>query len=316
MDKVALGSTGIMVNPLVYGTLPLGPLQAGLTPAEGGWLIRHALEQGVTMIDTAELYDTYSHIRAGLEGFRGEAVVVSKTHAADAPTARVHVERALRELGRERIDVFHVHGARIADPFTERADVLEELLLMKGEGKIAHVGISSHYISAFRKAVDHPEIEVVHPLINRTGMGILDGSATEMGEAIAACARAGKGVYAMKALAGGNLISEARASISYVLGLEGIQGIAIGMLSTAEIDANLALFRDGTADETVWQKLESRQRRLRIMDKFCKGWGFCVEAGASKALSVVDGVARVDEEACILCGYCGAACPEFMIRVV
>lgn len=164
--------------------------------------------------------------------------------------------------------------------------------------------------------MDHPEIEVVHPLINRTGMGILDGSAAEMGAAISACAGAGKGVYAMKALAGGNLISEARDSIRYVLGLEGIHGVAIGMLSIAEIDANLELFRDGTADEAVWQKLESRRRRLRIMEKFCKGCGFCVEACASNALSVVDGVARVDEEACILCGYCGAACPEFMIRVV
>lgn len=316
MDKVALGSTGLTINPLVYGTLPLGPLQAGLSPEEGGRLIRHALERGVTMIDTAELYETYSHVRTGLEGFRGDVVVVTKTHAADAPTARAHVERALRELGRERLDIVHLHGARIADPFTERADVLAELLRMKGEGKIGHVGISSHYIAAFRKAVDHPEIEVVHPLINRTGMGILDGSAAEMGAAISACAGAGKGVYAMKALAGGNLISEARDSIRYVLGLEGIHGVAIGMLSIAEIDANLELFRDGTADEAVWQKLESRRRRLRIMEKFCKGCGFCVEACASNALSVVDGVARVDEEACILCGYCGAACPEFMIRVV
>ena len=46
MSQVALGATGLRINPLVYGTLPLGPLQAGLTPEEGGRLIRHALERG------------------------------------------------------------------------------------------------------------------------------------------------------------------------------------------------------------------------------------------------------------------------------
>jgi aryl-alcohol dehydrogenase-like predicted oxidoreductase len=316
MKQVTLGNTGLKINPLVYGTLPLGPLQAGLTPEEGGRLIRHALERGVNLLDTAELYQTYPHIRAALNGFSGEVHIVSKTHAPDGKLARAHVERGLRELGIERFAVVHLHGARIADPFVERSGVLEELLMMKAEGKIAHVGLSSHYICAMRKAVEHPEIEVVHPLINRTGMGILDGSAAEMAVAIAANARSGKGVYTMKALAGGNLISEARASFRYVLGLEGVHGVAIGMLSEAEIDANLALLGEGVAEDGVWQGLENRRRKLRIMTQFCKGCGACVDACTANALSLVDGKACVDEDACILCGYCAASCPEFMIRVV
>jgi predicted aldo/keto reductase-like oxidoreductase len=268
------------------------------------------------MLDTAALYGTYPHIREGLKEWRGPVTIASKTHAADAATARLHVEEALRELALERLDIVHIHGARLSDPFTDRAAVLEELLRMKDEGKIAHVGLSSHYIEAFRLALGHPEIEVVHPLINRTGMGILDGSAAEMAEAIAACSRAGKGVYAMKALAGGNLISEARQSLSYVAALEGVHGVAIGMLSEREIAANIAFFESGTVDDEVWKGLESRRRRLKIMELFCKGCGQCVEVCASKALSLVDGKAVVDESACVLCGYCSADCPDFMIRVV
>ncbi|HTG80752.1 MAG TPA: aldo/keto reductase [Geobacteraceae bacterium] len=316
MKKVALGTTGLYITPLIYGTLPLGPLQAGLSPAEGGKLIRHALELGVNMLDTAELYETYPHIRAGIEGFGGELYIASKTHAPDAPLARAHVERALRELGRERLDLVLLHGARIADPFVERAEVLAELLRMKEEGKIAHVGLSSHFIAAIRKAADHPEIEVVHPLINRIGMGILDGTAEEMAAAIRACSRRGAGVYAMKALAGGNLIAQARASIRYVLDLPGVHAIALGMLSEEEIEANLALVSGGTTDEAVWQQLERKRRKLRIMERFCKGCGMCVPACTNDALSLRDGKAHVDDAACILCGYCGAACPEFLIRVV
>ena len=316
MQQVTLGNTDISIFPLIYGTLPLGPLQAGLTPEEGGRLIRHALERGVSMLDTATLYETYPHVRAGIAGYTGPLHIATKTHAPDAPTARSHVEMALRELGRERIDILHLHGARVADPFIERADVLAELLKMKDEGKIAHLGLSSHYISAIRKAAVHPEIEVIHPLINRTGMGILDGGPAEMAEAIDLCARAGKGVYGMKALAGGNLISEARQSFRYVLNVPGMHALAVGMLSEHEIDANIALINDGIAEDAVWEELESKRRKLRIMDRFCKGCGLCVAACTNNALSITDGKAQVDEAACILCGYCGAACPEFIIRVV
>lgn len=316
MKRVQLGTTGIGIFPLIYGTLPLGPLQAGIAPREGGRLIRHALEQGITMLDTAALYGTYPHVWEGLKGWQGEVTIATKTHAADAAGAREHVELALRELGRERLDIVHIHGARVADPFTERAEVLEALLMMKQEGKVAHVGLSSHYIEAFRKTASHPEIEVVHPLINKNGMGILDGTAAEMTEAIAACAGSGQGVYAMKALAGGNLISEARQSLAFVAGIPGIHGVAVGMLSEQEIDANVAFFEHKEMDEAVWEGLESRRRRLLIMERFCKGCGKCIEICGSRALSLVGGKAVVDEATCVLCGYCGSGCPEFFIRVV
>jgi len=157
---------------------------------------------------------------------------------------------------------------------------------------------------------------VVHPLINRIGMGILDGSPEEMAEAIRLCAAAGKGVYAMKALAGGNLIAEARASFAYVLGLSGVHGVAVGMLSEQEIDANVALFSGVEPDAALWEELERRRRRLAIMQNFCKSCGNCVSACGSGALALVNGKPVVDEAACVLCGYCGAECPEFIIRVV
>ncbi len=316
MKKVTLGSTGIEISPLVFGTLPLGYLQANLSAAEGGKLIRYALERGVNILDTATLYETYQHVRAGLKGFRGEVTVVTKTHAADAATARAQVERGLQELGRERLDIVHVHAARIEDPFVDRAEVIAELLKMKAEGKIAHVGLSSHFICAVAKAATQPEIEVVHPLINRIGMGILDGTAAEMAAAIRLCASAGKGIYTMKALAGGNLIAAARASFAYVLDLEGVHGVAVGMLSEKEIDANIALFSGEAPDAAQWQELESRKRRLAIMKNFCKGCGNCVDACVNHALLLVNGKPVVDEAACVLCGYCGAECPEFIIRVV
>jgi len=315
LRKVKFGDTGLTLSPLVFGTLPLGGLQARVSPEGGGRLIRHALEQGVTMIDTAFLYGTFDHVREGLKGYTGEVMVSSKTHAPDAGTARQHVERTLREVGIEGLDVLLLHGARISDPFAERAAVFEEICRMKEEGLAKTIGVSSHYISAIRQAAVHPEVDVVHPLINREGMGILDGGAQEMAQAISLAASNGKGVYAMKALAGGNFISSARESISWVLGLEGVHALAIGMMSEAEIEANLALVEDGSAPDEIWEPLEEGSRKLTIMREFCTGCGACVEVCRDGALGMVEGAAMVDPELCVLCGYCGAACPEFIIRV-
>ncbi len=315
MEKVGLGSTGFRIHPLVFGTLPLGPLQAGLPVEEGSALIRHALERGVRLIDTAELYRTYPYIREALRGYGGEFHLASKTHASDAQTARRHVENALREIDVKHLDIVLLHGARLTDPFDERGAVFEELLRMRDEGKIGHVGISTHSISAARKAATHPDVNVLHPLINHTGMGILDGGAVEMADVIADAAKEGKWIYAMKALAGGNLIRDARASFRYVLDLPGVHAVAVGMLSTKEIDANLALFSGKTPEEKVWRELESRRRRITVM-AFCKGCGDCVPACTNEALWVSEGKARVKKENCILCGYCAAACPDFAIRVV
>jgi aryl-alcohol dehydrogenase-like predicted oxidoreductase len=312
---VKFGETGLHVSSLVFGTLPLGTLQARVPEAEGGRLIRLALERGVNLIDTAYMYGTFGHVREGIRGYTGEVMVASKTHAEDAATARSHVESALREMNLGRLDVLLLHAGRIADPFGERAAVFEELCRMRDEGIAGVIGVSSHHISVVREAAHNPEVDVVHPLINRTGMGILDGSAREMAAVIALAASSGKGVYAMKALAGGNLISSARESISWVKELEGVHVLALGMMSQAEIEANIALLDEGSAPDEVWAPLEKGRRSLTIMKDFCIGCGACIEVCRDGALSMVEGAASVDPSICVLCGYCGAACPQFIIRV-
>ena len=79
-----------------------------------------------------------------------------------------------------------------------------------------------------------------------------------MDNAIAHCAAAGKGIYAMKALAGGNFISDARNKFRYVLNLEGVHGVAVGMLSKEEIDGNALI--SGVPIEIQ----SGRELRLRI----------------------------------------------------
>ena len=63
MKQNALGNTGIQVSKICFGSLTMGPLQRNLSTFEGASLIEYAYERGVNFIDTAELYETYAHIR-------------------------------------------------------------------------------------------------------------------------------------------------------------------------------------------------------------------------------------------------------------
>lgn len=304
------------MGPLVFGTLPMGHLQAGMTPDEGGRLIAHALAKGIKAVDTAEMYGTYRHIKRGIEIAGKTPFIITKTHAADKRGAREHLERALSEMGVERLDVANVHGARLEDPIGDRSEVIEEILKMKSEGKIGRLGLSTHRIAVAEKALQHPEIEIIHPLINKSGLGIIDGPPQRMADAISALAKAGRTIYAMKALAGGNLIANALENINHVRSLPGIHAVAIGMLSETEINANAELFLKNTADPAQWATLSGRKRKLAIMKNFCTGCGTCVETCSDNALTIENGVATVDEQKCVLCGYCAAACPAFLLRVI
>ena len=51
-----LGNTGIEVSELCFGILPMGPLQADISPEDGGELILSAMKQGVTFFDAAQMY--------------------------------------------------------------------------------------------------------------------------------------------------------------------------------------------------------------------------------------------------------------------
>jgi aryl-alcohol dehydrogenase-like predicted oxidoreductase len=316
LPQVELGNSGLKVSRLAFGSLPMGPLQANMTVAQGAAVIRHALERGVTFLDTAASYRNYAHIREALRGFPGRVVIATKTQARTYEHAQEHVRAALTELGLEKLDICLVHGARSADPLAERGDALRCLLECQASGLIGVVGISTHAVRVVRQAAQMPEIQVIHPLINQTGMGILDGTAQDMADAIADADARGKGIYAMKALAGGNLLQQRAQALGYVLALPGVDAVAVGMVNEGEVDYNVALF----SGETVTPELESaapvRSKRLVILQRLCEGCGECVAACPNGAMSLVEQKSRVDADRCILCGYCSPACKQFAIRMV
>jgi predicted aldo/keto reductase-like oxidoreductase len=310
-----LGRSGILVSPLCFGTLTLGPLQAGLPLKAGARLIRYALERGINFFDTADLYGTYPYLKEGLRGWGGETVIAGKSYDYTAEGMEKSLSRALRETGREHLDLFLLHEQESALTLKGHGEALEYLLRARERGLIRAVGISTHHVAAVRAACRLPELDVIHPLLNFQGIGIRDGSREDMVKALEEAAALGLGIYAMKPLGGGHLLSQAREAFRYILGLPFLASTAVGMQDEREIDVNCCYFSGGLPPRELTESLARRERRLIIHD-WCQGCGQCLAACRRQALSLAGGKARVDGSACLLCGYCGGSCPQFCLKII
>jgi len=316
MKKIALGKTGIEVTELCFGALPLGPLQADISIEKGSKLIRAALENGINFIDTAEVYKTYPHIRRAIEDYDGEVIIATKSHAETYEEMEKSIQESIIALNRDYIDIFLLHAARVTSAvFKKRAGALQCLKDYRAKRIIRAIGISTHVIEIVKRAVEVKEIDIIFPIINKMGLGIVGGNALDMIKAIASAEQAGKGLYAMKALAGGRLIGELEDAINYVRKLKGISSVAIGMISEDELEMNIKIFNDEKIVYDVFNQKIKPNKKLFIAP-YCIGCGNCVKTCPSQALSLVDGKAEVNHDLCILCGYCNPVCPEFAIRIV
>ena len=312
-----LPQLGRTVTRLGLGALPMGPLQRTLSVAAGARVVRAAVEGGITFIDTATLYGTYEHIALGLKGWGGTVTVATKTHArADRALAEKHIETALKELDRDVIDIMLCHCARGRFTEDEWGPTLEALLAARDKGLIRMVGLSSHSVAGVMDAVRHPAMDVVHPLINLKGMGIIDGGVEEMLAAIREAHQAGMFVYAMKSLAGGNFVPIREEALRFIFGVGELDAVVVGMVTPQEVDWNLRFAAGRPIPADLARDTELSTKRLSIVALACEGCGECVEHCENGALSVVDGKVTVDHDRCILCGYCAPHCSRLAIRMV
>lgn len=309
-----LGATGLYVSALCFGSLTLGPLQKNLSPRDGGTVIKAAIARGVNFIDTAELYDNYKHIK---EGCRGEQDIVlsSKSYAYTYQGMKESIEKALTSMGKDCIEIFGMHEQSSRLTLKGHQEALAALVDAKQAGLIKAISVSTHFVEVVRAAAMYDEIDVIHPLINQAGLGIADGTVSDMLSAIEFAAYMGKGIYAMKALGGGHLSGKSEEAFKWVLALPGIASIAVGMRDVDEVSVNCAVF-SGVLPERSSLERVSKTKRDIFIEEYCTGCGRCVEACSTGALTIDKQKAVIDRAKCIRCAYCAAHCQHFCIKVV
>jgi ferredoxin len=136
-----------------------------------------------------------------------------------------------------------------------------------------------------------------------------------MEKAISYAKSKGKGIYAMKIFGGGNLSKDTEECFKYALNLRDLDSMAIGMITRDEIDYNINKILGLKIDESLSSKVKNRNKKL-LVEFWCTGCGTCVEKCHQNAMEIIHGKAEVNSEKCLVCGYCGAYCPQFCIKVV
>jgi aryl-alcohol dehydrogenase-like predicted oxidoreductase len=160
---------------LQVGRIGLGAMGMSAAYALGGFddaesirTIHRALDLGVTLIDTAEVYGPYINeelLARALQGRRDQVVLATKfgliSHTgrdgldSSPDNIRVAVDGSLKRLGTDYIDLYYQHRLDRGTPIEDTVEALAELV---AAGKIRHIGLSEVGVNTIRRA------HAVHPI--------------------------------------------------------------------------------------------------------------------------------------------------------
>ena len=163
-----LGASGIEISPLAWGMWRLA--EDGRSAAEAAKLVHAALEAGITLLDTADIYGfdgksgfgdaeaLLGEVLAAEPALRGRMVLASKggiipplPYDQSAEYLTAALEATLRRLQTETIDLYQIHRPDILAHPQEVARVLDDAL---SAGKIRSIGVSN-FTQAQTAALNH-----------------------------------------------------------------------------------------------------------------------------------------------------------------
>ncbi len=157
MTYANLGKTGLLVSRLCFGTMTFGQSQwklGGVDQKLADEMVRTVLDHGINFFDTADVYSAgqSEEILGKALGAKRQAVVIATKVRGrvgpghnDAGLSRKHifeaVEKSLKRLDTDYIDLYQVHGWDALTPLEETVVALGDIVR---SGKVRYIGFSNY----------------------------------------------------------------------------------------------------------------------------------------------------------------------------
>lgn len=257
-----LGRTGVRLPMFTMGTAPCG----SFPPPKIAELVRAALDEGVTVIDTSEKYvNSQEGVGLALGKRRKDVFLSTKVFANTIAEAEESLAKSIKLLRTDHFDLLYYHslGNLKVDRAMEPDGVFTWLVKQKKAGKCRFLGISGHNLPArFPQFLQSGEVDVLLAAVN-----FVDRHTYNFEEEVLPVARKhGVGVIAMKVFggaAGGKYENptgphidrkHVPAALRYALSLPGVVSANLGVQSVEQIRDNIRMikgFRPLTSDENA-----------------------------------------------------------------
>lgn len=252
IDQVNLGQTGLTVSRLCFGTGTQGgggrSQQSDLGLDGLSDLLRFGYDHGITFWDGADQYGTHAHIAEALQSVdRDTVTITTKTTSRRAADIDADVERYLRELKTEHIDILLLHCLTDGDWPTTQTEAMDCLSAWKEKGVVGAVGCSCHDIDALEASADSDWTDVNLVRVNYDGTAMCAGPQRVV-PIIERMVAAGKGVYGMKVVGGGgDLTHDPAKAVRFVCEQTPVHALVMGMTSKEQVIENAGLVSEYSA---------------------------------------------------------------------
>jgi hypothetical protein len=283
LDHRTLGKTGLKLTTVGFGCM--------ITSDPS--VITRAADLGINYFDTARVYQHGNNERmvaAALGSKRKDLILSTKSISGSKDALLKDLDTSLAELKTDYVDIWYLHSKDM--PAEIHDDMIEAQHIAKQQGKIRFAGMSTHALPKMSEwTIDKKAFDVILTVYNFTMDQKTD-------EAIAAVAKTGTGIVAMKIMAGG---AHARrpgespdprtqhegamlSALKWVLNKPNIGTTIPSMTDMDQLDENLRAMSEkfSPADEKI---LTAHLDRIKPL--YCRFCGEC-DGACVKGLQVAD----------------------------
>lgn len=318
MEMRQLGTTGLMINAIGFGGIPI----QRVTQEDVNGIIEALVNETINFIDTARGYTTSeAMIGQAIQGKREHFVIATKSMARTYEAMREDIAKSLHDLGVECIDLYQCHNVKSMEEYQMvmgANGAYQALLEAQAEGQIKHLGITSHSLDLLSAVIDQTPFETIqfpYNIVERQGEDLF-----------AKAKQRGIGVICMKPVAGG-AIENGQLSLKFIVNNENVSVAIPGMEKLEEVKVNSQVSKDSltlTAEEMT----EIEAIKAELNENFCRRCGYCMPCSEGINIPtqfIFEGyysrynlkewaseryhAQSVDASACMSCGECEPRCP-------